>query len=82
MAASRLLLTAVWWYASSGHRLTDERFPMNTIRIYRIRGLAIPVVFLISIGISFFSVNAATCSWLLLIVADTVLLRVLSRQGR
>jgi hypothetical protein len=55
---------------------------MNTIRIYRIRGLAILLVFLNSIGISFFSVNAATYYWLLLIVADTVLLRVLSRQGR
>jgi hypothetical protein len=55
---------------------------MSTIKIYRIRGLAIPLVFLISIGISFFSVNAATYSWILLIVADTVLLRVLSRQGR
>jgi uncharacterized membrane protein len=82
LAVARLLLTAVWWYASSGHRLIDERFPMNTIRIYRIRGLAIPLVFLISIGISFFSVNVATYSWILLIVADTVLLRVLSRQGR
>jgi hypothetical protein len=55
---------------------------MNTTRVYRIRGLAIPLVFLIAIGISFFSVNAAMYSWLLLIVADTVLLRVLSRQGR
>ena len=81
LAVARLLLTAVWWYASSGHRLIDERVPMNTIRIYLIRGLAIPLVFLISIGISFFSVNAATYSWLLLIVADSVLLRVLSRQG-
>jgi uncharacterized membrane protein len=81
LAIARLLLTAVWWYASSGHRLIDESFPMHTIRIYRIRGLAIPLVFLISIGISFFSVNVATYSWILLIVADTILLRVLSRRG-
>jgi len=82
LAVARLLLTAVWWYASSGHRLIDESLPRNTIRIYRIRGLAIPLVFLLSIGISFLSVTAATYSWLLLIVADNILLRVLSRRGR
>ena len=81
VAVARLMLTAVWWYASSGHRLLDESFPESTITNYRIRGLAISLVFLISIGISFFSVSAATYSWLLLIVADTVLFRVLSRQG-
>ena len=81
VAVARLMLTAVWWYASSGHRLLDESFPASTITNYRIRGLAISLVFLISIGISFFSVSAATYSWLLLIVADTVLFRVLSRQG-
>jgi uncharacterized membrane protein len=81
VAVARLLLTAVWWYASSEHRLLDESFPASTIRNYRIRGLAISLVFLVSIGISFFSVSAATYSWLLLIVSDTVLFRVLSRQG-
>jgi TMEM175 potassium channel family protein len=51
------------------------------IRAYRIRGLVIPLVFLTSIGISFFSLNAAMYSWLPLLVGDTVLLRVLSRYG-
>ena len=71
LAVARLLLIAVWWYASSGHRLIDERFPLNTIRIYRIRGLAIPLVFLISIGVSFFSHSVATYSWILLNAANT-----------
>ncbi len=52
------------------------------IRAYRIRGLVTPLVFLTSIGISFFSLNAAMySSWLPLLVGDTVLLRVLSRYG-
>ena len=51
------------------------------IRTYRIRGLAISLVFLISIAISFFSLNAAIYSWVLLLVADTALLRVLGRCG-
>jgi uncharacterized membrane protein len=81
VAVARLLLTAVWWYASSGHRLIDESFPESTIRIYLVRGLAVALAFVISIGISFFSVSAATYFWILLVVADNVLIRVLSKNG-
>jgi len=81
LAVARLLLTAVWWYASSGHRLIDESFPESTIRIYLVRGLAVALAFVISIGISFFSVSAATYFWILLVVADNVLIRVLSKDG-
>lgn len=81
LAVARLLLAAVWWYASSGHRLIDEKITPSMIRAYRLRGLVIPLVFLTSIGISFFSLNAAMYSWLPLLVGDTVLLRVLSRYG-
>ena len=81
VAVARLLLTAVWWYASSGHRLIDESFPASTIRIYLVRGLAVALAFVISIGISFFSVSAATYFWILLVVADNLLIRVLSKDG-
>jgi uncharacterized membrane protein len=81
VAVARLLLTAVWWYASSGHRLIDESFPESTIRIYLVRGLAVALAFVISIGISFFSVSAATYFWILLVVADNLLIRVLSKDG-
>jgi uncharacterized membrane protein len=81
VAVARLLLTAVWWYASSGHRLIDESFPARTIRIYLVRGLAVALAFVISIGISFFSVSAATYFWILLVVADNLLIRVLSKDG-
>ena len=81
VAVARLLLTAVWWYASSGHRLIDESFPESTIRIYLVRGLAVALAFVISIGISFFSVSAAMYFWILLVVADNLLIRVLSKDG-
>ena len=81
LAIARLLLTAVWWYATSGRRLVDDSLDPGMIRAFRIRGLAVPLVFLISIVISFFSVEAAIYSWLLLIVVDFVLLRIL-RQHR
>ena len=80
LAVARVLLTAVWWYASSEHRLIDEKLPLSMIKAYRIRGLAIPLVFLISIGVSFFSVDAAVYSWVLLIFADALLVRALDRH--
>ncbi len=78
-AVTRLLLTAVWWYATSGHRLVDDGLDLGTIRAFLIRGMAIPLVFLISIVVSFFSVEAAVYSWLLLFGVDFVLLRILRR---
>ena len=78
-AITRLLLTAVWWYATIGHRLLDVGLYLGTIRAWSVRGLAIPLVFLISIVVSFFSVEAAVYSWLLLFVVDFVLLRILRR---
>jgi hypothetical protein len=81
LGITRLLLTAVWWYASSGHRLVNSDLDPATIRAFLIRGLAIPLVFFISIAISFFSARAAIYSWLLLVVFDFLLLRVLRRHG-
>ena len=78
-AITRLLLTAVWWYATSGHRLVDDGLDLDTIRAFRVRGLAIPLVLLISIVVSFFSVKAAVYSWLLLFGVDIVVLRILRR---
>ena len=78
-AITRLLLTAVSWYATSGHRLVDDDLDLGTIRAFRVRGLAIPLVLLISIVVSFFSVEAAVYSWLLLFGVDFVLLRILRR---
>ena len=81
LAITRLLLTAVWWYASSGRRLVDRDLDANMIKAYRLRGLAIPLIFLLSIFISFFSVSAAVYSWVLLMVVDFVLFRLLRRYG-
>jgi hypothetical protein len=49
-------------------------------RLQRMQALAVPAVFLLSIGISFFSPTAAMYSWLLLAITDPVIRRVGSRQ--
>jgi uncharacterized membrane protein len=79
LAVTRLPLTALFWYAASERRLVDADLDSGMIRAFRIRGLAIPLVFLISIGISFFSVQAAIFSWVLLFVGDLAILRILRR---
>lgn len=79
LAATRLLLSLVWWYVSGKSHLANIEMDPSTMRAFGIRAWVIPLIFLVSIAISFFSVTAAVYSWLLLVVADFVLLRVLRR---
>lgn len=81
LAAARLLLTAVWWYATAEHRLVDRRLSGRMIRAHLLRGLAMPAVFLFSIAVSFFSVSAAVYSWTLLVAADMLVLRAMRLRG-
>lgn len=79
-ASASLLLVAISWYATSGHRLVDADLRDEAARLRRLQSLAVPVVFVLSIGISFFSPMAAMYSWLLLAVTDPIIRRVWSRQ--
>lgn len=80
MAVTRLLLSAVWWYASIGRRLIASDLDPGLIRAHHVRGVVIPLIFLISIGISFFSVRAAIYSWVLLAFSNFAGLRMLYRR--
>jgi uncharacterized membrane protein len=75
LALGRLLLTTIHWYSTRNDRLIDEAQDPREVRFYLIRGLAMPVIFLLSIGVSFFSVSAAIWSWVAMIVVDAVVLR-------
>jgi uncharacterized membrane protein len=79
-AVASLLLVTISWYATSGHRLVDpDTVDDEAERKQRAQGLAVPVVFVLSIGISFFSPRAAMYSWLLLSVTDPIIRRVWPR---
>jgi uncharacterized membrane protein len=79
-AVASLLLVTISWYATSGHRLVAPALVDDEAeRKQRAQGLAVPVVFVLSIGISFFSPRAAMYSWLLLSVTDPLIRRVWSR---
>ncbi len=76
LAVARLPLTAIWWYATHNRRLIHEHLDARTVRWHRIRGLGIPLIFLLSVGISFISIPAAKLTWILLFVIDIVILEI------
>jgi uncharacterized membrane protein len=78
-AVASLLLVSISWYTTSGHRLVAPDLDDEAERIQRLQGLAVPVVFLLSIGVSFFSPMAAMYSWLLLSVTDRLIQRLWHR---
>jgi uncharacterized membrane protein len=75
LATGRLLLTAIHWYSTRDNRLVDEVQDPRTVRFFLIRGLTMPAIFLLSIGISFFSVTAAIWTWFIMIAVDAIILR-------
>ena len=78
-ALASLLLVSISWYASAGHRLVTSDVDEDALRLEQAQGLAVPMVFLISIAISFFSPRAAMFSWLLLFATDPLIRRLWSR---
>jgi uncharacterized membrane protein len=76
---AQLLLALEWWYIIKGPIRTSDDLDSRLARYHFFRGFAIPLIFVISIGVSFFSVTLATSSWVLMFLADTVLWR-LQRQ--
>ena len=76
VALAGLLLSLLWWYATRERRLVDANIDPRLVRFFFYRGLTPPLVFLVSIGISFVSLRAALASWLLLLAVRPVLARL------
>jgi hypothetical protein len=76
VAVAGLLLSLLWWYATRGRRLVDANIDPRLVRYFFSRGLMPPLVFLISMGISFVSLKAALGSWLLLLTIRPILIRL------
>ena len=75
LAVGRLLLTAIHWYSTRNDRLLDEPQDPAMVRFFLIRGLTIPAIFLLSIGISFLSVGVAIWTWFIMLVVDAAVIR-------
>jgi len=78
---ARLLLALEWVYITRGPIRTTEDLDQRLARFHLLRSLAIPAVFLLSIGIAFFSTDAAIASWVLLVVADTMAWRLWRKRN-
>lgn len=76
LAVARLPLTAIWWYATHNRRLIHAHLDARTVRWHRMRGLGIPLIFLLSIGVSFISLTAAKLTWIILFVVDIIVLEI------
>ncbi len=55
-----LVLYTLWWYATSGHRMVESELDPRLVHMASGRILAAPLVSLLAIGISFFSINEPT----------------------
>ena len=77
---ARLLLALEWLYITKGPIRTSEDLGSRLAKYHSFRGFVIPLVFLISIGISFFSLNLAVYSWVLLFILDAVTWRLQRRR--
>ena len=72
-----LTLHWVWWYASRDARLMDTPGMDDYEWRYNELGMSVPLLFLISIGISFVNVRAIEFFWFLAFLLRPLLLRIL-----
>lgn len=66
MTVTACFITLLWWYATSAHRLVDKHLDTSLIRHHFERSLIAPIIFLLSIGLTFISPYLAELSWLLI----------------
>jgi uncharacterized membrane protein len=64
-----LLILVLWWYATANHRLVDKQLDKALIRHHMQRALIGPLIFVLSIGLSFLHPYLAEISWLFIVVA-------------
>ena len=77
IAGLSLTSSLLWWHASRGHRLIHEDVDRAVIRLAHIRALTSSVVFLVSIPLALWSLNAAFVTWAVVLPLTRV---VLSRR--
>ena len=63
MAAAGLTLSWLWWYAQRNPHLVAPDIDPRLVRYNNLRALIVPLVFFLSIGVSFLNVNVAKLCW-------------------
>jgi uncharacterized membrane protein len=75
MAASGLLLGAMWYHASGDGHLVDPKLDARVISYYRRRGFIMPAIFIIAIPIAFVVPAYASYVWIASFPAATLVRR-------
>jgi len=78
LAATGMVVLAMWLYASVGRRLIGNRLSSREIQQSTVRAMVPPTVFALSIGIAQFNTSAAMYAWLSIIVV----MQIASLVGR
>ena len=79
VALPGLILAGIWQYAVH-QDLVDEDLDPNLMRYFTVRTLLTPVIFLLSIGVSFWSVFVARNFWWLALLGFLIQARVYRKQ--
>ncbi len=66
LTVTALFIILLWGYATSDHRLVDKHLDPSLIRHHMQRALIAPLIFVLSIGLSFISPYLTEVSWLLI----------------
>lgn len=66
LAITGILQSAVWIYASHNHRLIDKELSSGYIHAHSVRAVIPPLIFLLSIPVSYISITLAECMWILI----------------
>src|SRR5215471_8097703 len=65
LVSTGLVLQMLWWYATSGYRLVDRDIDPRLVQRATRRNLTAPLIYLLAIGISLFSVQASLILFIL-----------------
>jgi uncharacterized membrane protein len=67
------LLVGIWWYATKGHRLVDKNMHPLFIKGTFFNLLSVPIIFFLSIDISFVDLDIAQYFWLSIIPVNVLI---------
>jgi uncharacterized membrane protein len=73
MAATGLMLCIMWWYATHNRHLVDKDIHPDLVKYFLLRHIASPVIFLVSIGISFINIQLTQFFWALILPVGIII---------
>ena len=76
LSAAGFILCIITWYATHNRKLVDKDLDAHLIRYFLLRSFASPLIFLISIGISFIDIQGANYFWITMIPAYAIINKI------